>query len=822
MTLLPTNAIHLRQRALILFGLCVSLFSSLTAFAQQGDDVLLDPVKRQFSESRGKDFWVCFPQNAKSGENSSSLTFKLYITGDKTTRGVVTIPGLGITKNFALNASDVISVEVDSIAQVFGSDVTQKLGIHVTSENPIAVYGLSSRKASTDTYLAYPTAVLGTAYRAVGYYPLGGGQEGSFSTQQTIVATENNTNVTVTLAGDTKGGRRAGETFSVQLQQGDVYQLQSATAPGKKTDLTGSLFTSNKPIAFFAGHTCAQVPADVNFCDQLLEMEPPVSSWGRQFYIGRFESRQEYAIRVVSSEPNTQVFMNNQLVAKLNNAGEFYENNHVKDNAYLTTNKPVVVAQYAQSSAADTLQIGDPFMLFVTPTEQFLPGYRFLTPIKGDWHHYINLVVPTDAIGSLKLDGQGGFNKYFKPIGISRFSIAQIEIGFKSHVVVCDKPFGLYSYGFGVAGDNYDSYGNNGGQLVATIPDVLDTIPPSLELVSDNADLPLALIARDDRLFDVGLRSITVIDSANFKTPVTIPSFDPGTPQLPLLFRVRDTGTCGFMHLRLTDDAKNEAYYTICRTKVGSEWTYQLLSGKNQLCPSCRSWTVQFVATPSTTISNVTFEKPDYLKATGTYDDFKPQLSGGFYGSYIFPFTKGFQIGGGIGYSNFSGTALAHHSSFVSDSIFYGDSAGSRLSKLVEEYAVSASFSYLTLNGGVYHYFIPEKFYLYGGLSVGILIASSYTQTSEVLYPATLDYNTGDPLRKSTGSRKVVLASGSFPQPSNFLVAIELAPGFQFKLNKNFSLLTGLSLNMPLFDALKDINWHLTSFGLRLGLQYRN
>lgn len=822
MTPTRKNTLISRYSLIVLFGLFYSLIISVSAHAQLGDDVLLDPVKRQFAESRGKDFWVCFPQNAKSGENSSSLTFKLYITADKATRGTVTIPGMGVTKNFSLNASEVINVEIDSIAQVFGSDVLQKLGVHVTAENPVAVFGLSSRKASTDTYLAYPTAVLGTAYRAMGYYPLGGGADNTFSTQQTFVATENNTNVTITLTGDTKGGRRAGETFTVAMQQGDVYQVQSTTTPGKKNDLTGSLFTSNKPIAFFAGHTCAQIPMEVNFCDQLLEMEPPITSWGRQFYIGRFESKQEYAIRALASEPNTQVFMNNQLVAKLDKAGDFYENNHVRDNAYLTTNKPILLAQYAQSSDADTLKVGDPFMLFITPTEQFLPYYRFLTPIKGDWHHYINLCVPTDVISTLKLDGQGGFAKYFKPIGISRFAIAQIEIGFGSHTVSCNKPFGLYSYGFGVAGDNYDSYGNNGGQLVATIPDVLDTIPPSVELVSENADLPLALIARDDRLFDVGLKSITVIDSANFRSPVTIPPFDPGTPQLPLLFRVRDTGTCGFMHLRLVDNANNESFFTICRTKVGVEWTYQLLYGKNQLCPSCRSWTVQFVATPSTTISNVTFQKPDYLKATGEYNSFKPQLSGGFYGSFIFPFSKAFQLSGGVGFSNFSGTALAHHTTFVPDSIFYGDTAGARYSKLIEEYAIDASFSYITLNGGIYHYFIPEKLYLYAGLSLGILVSSTYVQTSEILYPATIDYNTGDPQRKSTGARKIELAQGSFPQPTHFLVALELAPGFQFKLNKNFSLLTGLSLNMPLFDALKDVNWHLTSFGLRLGLQYRN
>ena len=52
-------------------------------------------------DNRGTDFWVCFPQNAKN-EFNAGLNFRLYITGEKETRGTVTIPGLGIAKTFFL------------------------------------------------------------------------------------------------------------------------------------------------------------------------------------------------------------------------------------------------------------------------------------------------------------------------------------------------------------------------------------------------------------------------------------------------------------------------------------------------------------------------------------------------------------------------------------------------------------------------------------------------------------------------------------------------------------------------------------------------
>lgn len=798
-----------------LFVLLAVVLGLSPVYGQPGDS-----DRREYTESKGTDFWLAFPQNARSGENTSGLALRLLITGDKATKGTMRIPGLGINVNFSLAPSEVKIIPVDSIAQVFGSDIVLKLGIHVQTDNPVAIYGLSNRRASTDSYLAYPTDVLGTVYRIMGYYPLQSGDV--FSTQGTIVATEDNTNVTITLSANTKGGRRAGETYTVGLKQGDVYQIQSAIG-NTYNDLSGTLITSNKPISLFTGHICAQVPADVNFCDHLLEMEPPMPSWGRQFFVGRFESKSEYAIRVMASEPNTQVFINNNLVAKLAKAGEVYEDNHMRDNALITTSKPVLVAQYAQSSDADSIKVGDPFLLFITPTEQFLDNYTFLTPVKGDWLHYVNLVVETDAVNSLRLDRAPIPARYFKPIGITRFSIAQIEIGYGSHKVSCDKPFGLYSYGFGVAGDNYDSYGNNGGQLVATIPNIEDTIPPSLELVSDDASGPLALIARDDRLFDLGMKEVVVIDSSNFRTPVTIPRFDPGAPQVPLIFRVRDTGVCGFMSLRLTDVRDNVSYYTICRTKVGDTWVYQIEQGRDVICPSCKSWTVQFITNPALTISNVTFETPEYLEVPGvTYDHFRTQLSGGFTGSFILPFSKSFIISAGLGYSNYSGAAVGYRSTFVPDSIYYGDTSGSRFSKLVEEFVVESSFNYISIVPGIYHYFVPEKLYLYAGLYLGFLVNGSYTQTKEILYPATVDYNTSqDPARRSTGARKLTIADGDFPEPTNFLVALELAPGFQFKLDKNFSLLTGLSLNMPLFDAVNDINWHLMSFGARLGIQYR-
>src|SRR5439155_1764710 len=153
----------------------------------------------------------------------------------------------------------------------------------------------------------------------------------------------------------------------------------------------------------------------------------------------------------------------------------------------------------------------------------------------------------------------------------------------------------------------------------------------------------LALIARDDRLFDAGLASIIVIDSDNFRTAGAIPKFDVGAPEVPMTFRVRDTGSCGFLSMKLADAAGNISYWVICRTNDGARWYYSLREGRDNICPSCRAWTAQFITIPAFTISDVTFSSPPYLNGPLTFNEFSPRLSGGFQGLYIYPFDKEIQ-----------------------------------------------------------------------------------------------------------------------------------------------------------------------------------
>ncbi len=418
--------------------------------------------------SSGREFWVCFPQNARSGENSSNLKLKLFITSETSTSGSVWIPGRNEKIPFAFKAGGVATISVDTSLEILESEKVLNCGVQVIADQDVSVFGLCRRRASTDTYLALPVNTLGTTYRAMGYAPLNDGKDG-FATEFAIVATEDNTSVVINLNARTRGGKNPGDTHAIALQKGEVYMVHGMGQRSDSTDLTGSLVTSNKPIAFMVGHSCAQVPVASQFCDQLLEMEPPTSTWGKEFVIGTLTGKQEYALRVLASDDNTEVSLNSKRVAVLK-AGEFYENNHMNENCSINSSKPVLVAEYAQSASADSIQVGDPFMMLITPTKQFLSSYRFAIPIQGDWHHYLNLVVPHSAIGSVRIDGQPLVARYFHAVGNSKYDVASYEVvGSGSHNVVCDEPLGLCNYGFGIGGDNFDSYGNPCGQSMETI-----------------------------------------------------------------------------------------------------------------------------------------------------------------------------------------------------------------------------------------------------------------------------------------------------------------------------------------------------------------
>ncbi len=425
-------------------------------------------------DSKGTEFWIMF--NANLGTPS----LELFISSDVATSGTVSGPFTDIP--FTTTPGDITTVDIPSSATVTSSDLVEEKGIHIVSEEEITVYGLNRVPFTTDAFLALPVNVLGSQYAITSQqYRFGQSQIG-------IVGTQNNTTVTINPTANSLG-HPAGTPFSITLDEGESYQIQALTSGGVLSDFTGTVVTSDKPVAVFASQECANVPVNVTFCDHLVEQVPPATTWGQQFVTVPLATRLAGDIfRIVTVTPNTEVsvtgingFSDNFTIGP----GEFHEMDIPSDEyTAITATQPILVMQYSKGDESDpTITNGDPFMLLIPPYEQFLNDYTFTTLDNQFNLNFVNVIAPNSILGTISLDGSNIPAGDFTAIGASGFSAAQVPIDIGVHNMQASLPFGVFIYGFG----NDDSYGYLGGQSFGEVA-IVNEIDIDLDEAIPNGD----------------------------------------------------------------------------------------------------------------------------------------------------------------------------------------------------------------------------------------------------------------------------------------------------------------------------------------------
>jgi Ca2+-binding RTX toxin-like protein len=405
-------------------------------------------------DSAGSDFWLNFSSNISPGPELS-----LFITGSTSTTGTVAIGGLSFSQNFSVTAGTVTTVSIPTEAMIATSDVVGDLGIHVTAGAEVTVYGLNRILNTTDAYLGLPTDILGTEYIVEGYKNV----DIVNATEFSLTATQNSTTVTI-VPSVTTGTHTAGTPYNVSMNQGQTYQLiNDSAAPA---DLSGTIVTSDKPIAVFGGHGCANIPPGAVACDHVVEEMTPTTTWGKAFLTEPLATRTGGdTFRFLASTNATAVKVNGSTVATLNR-GQLFET-ILTAASVVTADKPILVTQYSNSSSFDNVT-SDPFEVIVPPNEQFLATYTVTTPATGFDINFINVVAPTSEVGSVRLDGVAIPAASFSPIAGSGFSGAQVPVNLGSHSLTGPQPFGITVYGFA----DFDSYGYPGGLSLAPVATV--------------------------------------------------------------------------------------------------------------------------------------------------------------------------------------------------------------------------------------------------------------------------------------------------------------------------------------------------------------
>jgi hypothetical protein len=300
-------------------------------------------------------------------------------------------------------------------------------------------------------------------------------------TQFGVVATENDTQVRITPR-ITVGARPANVPYIIVLQAGETYQLRATQdAPA---DLTGTLIESDKPIATFGSHQCANLPSDDQwFCNYIVEQLLPTKNWGRAFLTAPLATRDGDTFRILASVDNTSVNIGGNLAATLDR-GEFYQV-LMSTGAVIVSSAPVSVMQYANSSDYDLVTDSDPFMVIVPPLPMYNPQHTVCTAPLDFADNYINIIALNSAIGTLTLNGAVVPAGAFVPITGSPFSYARRPVGIGVHRVSSPSPVSLTVYGWA----EFDAYGYTGCLAFG------DTTPPTLNCPSTNITVVLGSAA---------------------------------------------------------------------------------------------------------------------------------------------------------------------------------------------------------------------------------------------------------------------------------------------------------------------------------------
>lgn len=418
----------------------------------------------------GTDFWFGVPASGPPVNSSPPHTITLYLTAPGAASGMVSIAGLSFSQTFTIPATGgFTSVTLPQYVQMDSIDGIEENGVHVVSDNPVDVHLFNYDTFATDSFHPYPTAQLGTQHIAL-CYPGGGFQ---MCAEFAVVATQNGTILTVTPS-VTSNNRSGGMPYTVNLNAGETYQLQATV---QSSDLTGSTVISNHPVAFYSGAEGANVPAAIAAANPLIEQVPSVDRWGTQFITVPFATRSNGdRFRFLAARKATVVSINGTTVATLD-PGQFYETT-LSAASFVSATKPILVAQLSQGANNDGNSNSDPFMTLVPATTQYAATVFFTSPSgTGIPAHYLNLVVPTAAVGTVTRDGVAITSSLFTPITNTAYSWAQVSVSAAAHIVTTSgglAKIGAIGYGYG----NYDGYGTPATFALGVNPDWTWTGPP--------------------------------------------------------------------------------------------------------------------------------------------------------------------------------------------------------------------------------------------------------------------------------------------------------------------------------------------------------
>lgn len=496
--------------------------------------------------SMGYEFYFSFIPTWDKGE---AELLKIYITSGVRTKVTVKIEGRDYEKIKYTVPNDFIENSIPAeIGQVYTKSeqelpkpdsVWENMGIRITSNDPIACYALTRHKNSSDGFVIQSVTNLGKEYIISSFADHGDNTTEWYPGYVAITAAYDKTKVKFFMGGNensrTTGGLTPGDSGQWNMHAGDVLLIASE---GYGSDLTGSRVSATKPVSVVSGNFCAEVPIGASPCNIVQSMELPIHTWGKEYLVPNIIKRKKNSIlKIFAKEPNTKIFLDNNTIGYIKNSGGTEGDGYFSIRAETEQIKPIVISadkeisvtQYNTSSSDDE-SMSHPFMLTLTPFEQFSKEVAFPTPgIRGGYgflENYVNICYEPTEFGTIPYDlefatVEAGVYAWIKIVNISPnpgtpfiklsngkqyYSKNLLLPGDGIYRIRSEKPFSAYVYGNSLS----TSYGFPA--LYPPIDDnpIVDTLPPITEYTTNCGDIVGILYDQYDSLGNSGLSTIYI------------------------------------------------------------------------------------------------------------------------------------------------------------------------------------------------------------------------------------------------------------------------------------------------------------------------
>ena len=300
-----------------------------------------------------------------------------------------------ITLNVAANSSNSVDLTafITQLENVTPNTVTNK-GLLITATTPISCYYDIANGFNGDIYALKGKNALGTKFTLPFQMSFIGRPLPLYTTDFIVLATENNTQVTITPKTNLMG-HAAGVPFTITLQKGETYTCSAASNLASERP-GGSIVTANKPICistkddslFYTGQGCSDTAGDQLIPDEIA---------GQEFVVikGYFNSPDFYYVFAI--ENNTVVKINGVTVTTLR-AGDYYIATLSENSCFVNSDKPVHIFHITGFGC----ELGGAIIPSIKCT-----GSKSISVTRASTtgSFYLNVLAPKNSINDFKLNG---------------------------------------------------------------------------------------------------------------------------------------------------------------------------------------------------------------------------------------------------------------------------------------------------------------------------------------------------------------------------------------------------------------------------------